>query len=135
MNSDISDTLYAGTARVDITPSGDCFLGGFAGRTHACEGIHDNLYVTALVISRYGRKIVIITADILALSNEQMDRIWMEAEKRFDLKPHQLFINCSHTHAGPEVRPSFNTEYPGVARRILEEEMDGAPSLFLQGLE
>jgi hypothetical protein len=111
MNSDISDTLYAGTARIDITPSRDCFLGGFAGRTHACEGIHDNLYVTALVISRYGRKIVIIAADILALSNEQMDRIWMEAEKRFDLKPHQLFINCSHTHAGPEVRPSFNTEY------------------------
>jgi hypothetical protein len=111
MNSDTSDTLYAGAARVDITPSGNCFLGGFAGRKHQCEGIHDPLYVTTLALSRQGKKVVIIAADILALSNEQMDRIWIEADKRLALKPHQLFINCSHTHAGPEVRPSFNTAY------------------------
>ena len=98
MNSDIHNTLYAGAARVDITPSADCLMGGFAGRDHGCEGIHDHLYVTALALSRYGKKLVIIGVDILALNNEQMDRIWMFADKRLNLRPDQLFINSSHTH-------------------------------------
>ena len=119
MNSGISDTLSAGTARAEITPTDDCFLGGFAGRTHRCEGIHDPLYATALAISKAGKKIVFIAVDILALTNEQLDRLWRKAEKKFDLKPCSLFINCSHTHAGPEVRPSFNTAYhpPGEIGR------------------
>ena len=110
MNIDVSDTLYTGVARVNITPSGNCLLDGFAGRDHGCEGVHDNLYVTALALSIHEKKIVIIGVDILALNNEQMDKIWMLADKRLNLKPDQLFINCSHTHAGPEVRPSFNHE-------------------------
>jgi hypothetical protein len=110
MNKNISDTLYAGTARINITSSGNCLLDGFAGRDHGCEGVHDNLYVTALALSGHGKEIVIIGVDILALNNEQMDKIWMLADKRLNLKPDQLFINCSHTHAGPEVRPSFNHE-------------------------
>ena len=110
MNKNISDTLYAGTARVNINPSGSCLLDGFAGRDHECEGVRDNLYVTALALSRHGKTIVIIGVDILAFHNEQMDKIWMLADERLNLKPDQLFINCSHTHAGPEVRPSFNHE-------------------------
>ena len=110
MNKDISDTIYAGTDRININPSGNCLLDGFAGRDHGCEGVHDSLYVTALALSRYGKKLVIIGVDILALDNEQMDKIWMLAAKRLNLRPDQLFINCSHTHAGPEVRPSFNHE-------------------------
>ena len=110
MNSDIHNTLYAGAARVDITPSGNCLMGGFAGRDHGCEGIHDNLYVTALALSRHRKKLVIIGVDILALNNEQMEKIWMLADKRLNLRRDQLFINCSHTHAGPEVRPTFNYE-------------------------
>lgn len=110
MNNEIFDTLYAGTARININPSGSCLLDGFGGRDHGCEGIHDNLYVTALALSRHEKKLVIIGVDILALNNEQIDKIWMLAEERLSLKPEQLFINCSHTHAGPEVRPSFNHE-------------------------
>ncbi|MCD4736636.1 MAG: neutral/alkaline non-lysosomal ceramidase N-terminal domain-containing protein, partial [Bacteroidales bacterium] len=110
MNKNISDTLYAGTARININPSGSCLLDGFAGRDHECEGVRDNLYVTALALSRHGKTIVIIGVDILAFHNEQMDKIWMLADERLNLKPDQLFINCSHTHAGPEVRPSFNHE-------------------------
>ncbi len=110
MNNNISDTLYAGTARININPSGSCLLDGFAGRDHGSEGIHDNLYVTALALSRHEKILVIIGVDILGLNNEQMDKIWILAKKRLNLKPDQLFINCSHTHAGPEVRPSFNHE-------------------------
>ena len=110
MKKDTSDTLYAGTARKNITSSGNCLLDGFAGRNHGCEGVHDNLYVTALALSEHEKKLVIIGVDTLALNNEQMDKIWMLAGKKLNLRPDQLFVNCSHTHAGPEVRPSFNHE-------------------------
>ena len=108
MNNDFSDTLYAGTSRIDITPPGNCKLGGFAGRNHECEGIHDHLYVTALALSRHGKKLIIIGIDILALNNEQMEMIWALADRKLNLRPDQLFINCSHTHAGPEIHPTFN---------------------------
>ncbi len=108
MNKDSSNALYAGTSRIDITPSGNCKLGGFAGRDHECEGIHDNLYITTLALSRHGKKLIIIGIDIVALNNEQMERIWTLADKKLNLRPDQLFINCSHTHAGPEIHPTFN---------------------------
>lgn len=110
MNKDNSGTLHAGTSRIDITPSGNCMLGGFAGRDHGCEGIHDHLYITALALSKNGKCVVIISVDILALTNEQMDRIWALADKRLNLRRDQLFVNCSHTHAGPEIHPMFNHE-------------------------
>jgi len=108
MNKDSSDALYAGTSRIDITPSGNCKLGGFAGRNHECEGIHDHLYITTLALSRHGKKLIIIGIDILALNNEQMEMIWALADRKLNLRPDQLFINCSHTHAGPEIHPTFN---------------------------
>jgi hypothetical protein len=106
--NNISGHLLAGTARMDITPTAPCHMGGFAGRDHGCEGVHDRLYATSLAISREGKTTVITAVDILALTNDQMDRIWNMAGERLNLKPDQLFINCSHTHAGPEVHPAFN---------------------------
>ncbi len=106
-----SKQLLAGAARADITPPTDCLLGGFAGRDHGCEGLHDNLTVTALVLSRLGKRAVIIGMDILKLSNEQVDRIWKRSDERCGLKPGELFINCSHTHAGPIVTPPFNRKF------------------------
>jgi len=103
--------LLAGAARADITPPVDCLLGGFAGRDHGCEGLHDNLSVTALALTRQGKRAVIIGMDILKLSNEQVDRIWKGANERCGLKPGELFINCSHTHAGPIMTPPFNRKF------------------------
>ncbi len=125
-----SDSLFAGTARIDITPTVPCHMGGFAGRDHGCEGIHDHLYATSLALFKDGNTTVISGVDILALTNDQMDKIWNMAGKRLNLKPDQLFINCSHTHAGPEVHPAFNCNTctpgeveqpdPGYIDRLLE---------------
>ncbi len=42
--------MFAGTARIDITPSGPVWMDGMI-RAHASEGIHDTLYARTLVIA------------------------------------------------------------------------------------
>jgi len=44
--------LRAGAARVDITPAADAALpmAGFASRSQGFKGIHDHVYVRAIVI-------------------------------------------------------------------------------------
>ncbi|MCE5250455.1 neutral/alkaline non-lysosomal ceramidase N-terminal domain-containing protein [bacterium] len=111
MAFDSNDILLAGAARADITPPVNCLLGGFAGRDHGCEGMHDPLSVTALALSRHGRKGVILGIDLLGLTDGQMDEIWKRSGQRFGLEPGQLFVNCSHTHAGPLMSPHFNSGF------------------------
>jgi len=105
------DRLLAGAGRADITPPGDCILDGFAARDHGAEGIHDNLYATAVALTRKGKTAVIVGLDLLELSDGHMDSIWRRAKESFDLDPDQLFLNCSHTHAAPIVRPRFNKKF------------------------
>ncbi len=111
MTPDSNGATLVGMAKTDITPPPDCILDGFAARDHGAEGIHDNLYAVAMAISRNGGTAVIVGLDLLELSDEQMDSIWMRARDSFGLEPSQLFINCSHTHAAPIIRPRFNKKF------------------------
>lgn len=108
MTSHDSGRLLAGAGRADITPKGNCILDGFAARDHRGEGVHDPLSVTALAVSRYGKRAVILGLDLLELTDAQVDDIWRLSRERYGLEPDELFINCSHTHAGPLVRERFN---------------------------
>ncbi len=106
--TDQTSRLLAGVGRTDITPPGDCFLEGFAGRDHYCEGVHDPLEATALALEAYGRRTVIVALDLLDLSDSLIDEIWTGAKTRFGLAPRDLLINCSHTHAGPILWPRIH---------------------------
>ena len=106
-----SQIVHAGFARADITPNPDCILDGFAGRDHGCEGIHDNLTVTVLALAR-GEDITIIAGmDLLELIDSQVDEIWRRLQNRFGIERHRVFLNCSHTHAGPMMRTRNNRKF------------------------
>lgn len=122
MTCNDDDTLLAGAAHIDITPPPDCLLDGFAARDHGCEGIHDELYAEAVAFSRHGDKAVILGLDLLGLTDDQIDTIWEKAERRFGLAPDRLFINCSHTHAGPMIRPRYNSKFCKDGEACLPDE-------------
>jgi neutral ceramidase len=102
--------LLAGVGRMDITPPGNCFLEGFAGRDHYAEGVHDPLETTALALSTPDGDAVIVSIDILDIPDSIIDTLWEKIHSRFNLEPRQILFNSSHTHAGPMTWPRMNVK-------------------------
>ena len=97
-------SLKAGIGRVDITPSGPIWMSGYAARTHASDGTLTPLWAKALAIeSGPGRRIVIVTTDVVGVPRVVVDDVAARVEKLHGLKRHQFLINASHTHTGPVV--------------------------------
>lgn len=94
----------AGVGRADITPAGPIWMSGYAARTHASDGVLTRLWAKALVIeSGPGRRIVIVSTDVVGVPGIVAGEIAARVEKQYGLKRSQLLINASHTHTGPVV--------------------------------
>ncbi len=103
----------AGVAKVDITPSGPIWMGGYGARNRPSEGVLQPLYLKALAIEdgKKGR-VVFLTADLIGFPRSVADEIAIAALKRYGLQRNELVINASHTHSGPVVWPNLSTMYP-----------------------
>ena len=94
----------AGVGRVDITPAGSIWMSGYAARTHPSEGSLTPLWAKALALeSGPGRRIVIVSTDVVGVPRVVADAVAARVEKQYGLKRPQLLINSSHTHTGPVV--------------------------------
>ena len=91
-----SGEIYVGAAKADITPPiGTRIFGGYS-REGPSTGLHDSLYMRALVLDVDGYRIGIISCDLIKYCNK---RIIETAKERFDIS--HLLICSSHTHSGP----------------------------------
>ena len=97
----------AGVAKVDITPKGPVWLGGYAGRKGPAEGTLHPLWAKALAIEdSRGERVVIVTMDLLGdnFGRELADRIRKAVSLRTGTSPDRVLFNFSHTHCGPVSR-------------------------------
>ena len=134
--------LYAGIARVDITPTitetysdldGDSYfdgcttdpdatrsactepfddvngngrfdavwMGGWGGGGRAARGVHDPLYITALVLALNGEYVAIVSVDAVGLLEYRTTRMRaLLGEAGFDAD--RVVISANHTHQGPD---------------------------------
>ncbi len=95
------DSLYAGFAKADITPSvGDdekpVWLAGY-GWGRAATGIHDPLHVTAVVLTSGEQRIALVTLDLIGLPLPTVD-LMRERLDEFDY----VMVSCTHNHEGPD---------------------------------
>lgn len=96
----------SGVAARKITPSGPIWLAGYANRTAASDGVDTDLFAKALLLDdAKGGRVVIVTMDLIGVTAEIRAHVETEAGRRFGLKPHELLLNASHTHSGPQVAP------------------------------
>ena len=96
----------AGVAARKITPAGPIWLAGYANRTAPSDGIDTDLFAKALLLDDgNGGRVVIVTMDLIGVTAEIRAYVETEAGRRFGLKPHELLLNASHTHSGPQVAP------------------------------
>lgn len=103
-NVDRAQDWRAGVARVNITPTQNIWMGGYAFRDHPAEGKLTDLWAKALALEDgNGQKAVIVTLDLVGISKDFSDKIRQELNTRLQLSKAQIILNTSHTHTGPVV--------------------------------
>jgi hypothetical protein len=97
--------LRAGAARVDITPAADAALpmAGFASRTQGFKGIHDHVYVRAIVLDDGATQAALVAWESLFVP----DAVWEETSKRIaaetGIAPERLLLSAVHDHGAPSL--------------------------------
>lgn len=93
----------AGAARVDVTPAADAALpmAGFASRTQGFRGIHDRIYVRAIVLDDGTTQAALVAWESLFVP----DAVWEETSRRITaeagIRPEHLLLSAVHDHGAP----------------------------------
>lgn len=98
-----SAALRAGAAKIDITPAPNAALpmSGYAGRTEGFKGIHDPIYVRAIVVDDGATEAAIIAWELIFVP----DAVWAEVSPRIaaetGIRPENLILAAVHDHGAP----------------------------------
>lgn len=102
----------AGVARVSITPKESVWLAGYAFRDHSSEGTLVDLWAKALALEDAGgKKVILITADLLTFPKSISDTIRNQIGAKYGLERDQIILNSSHTHTGPVLTDALSDIY------------------------
>ncbi len=102
-------TLRVGAARVDITPAPDAALpmAGYAGRTDGFRGIHDHVFVRAIVLDDGASRAALVAWESLFVP----EPMWAETSRRIaaetGIPPERLLLSAVHDHGAPTL-PATN---------------------------
>ncbi|WP_224271013.1 neutral/alkaline non-lysosomal ceramidase N-terminal domain-containing protein [Haloprofundus salinisoli] len=121
-----------GVARQPITPDedGGNHLAGFAARDGEMDEIEHDIFARALALEdRTGRRVVVLSFELIFALSEQREMLESMAEERWNVEPDALILNPSHTHYGPEysLRPEELDDNPSDrdrARAAYRERLD-----------
>lgn len=101
-----------GLAAIDITPPLGLWMGGYAARKEPARGIAQPLHAKAMAVAdTAGRRAVIVTIDVLGLTEPAVEHIAGAARARYGLPRERLLLCSSHTHSGPIVRDQLAVAY------------------------
>jgi neutral ceramidase len=92
----------AGVARVDTTPTTPVRMAGYGSRTSPSEGVAHPLAAKALaLVDESGRRIVVVTCDIIAFRRSFTNRVAERVKTEYGLPREDFVLFASHNHAGP----------------------------------
>jgi len=103
----------AGVARVVITPQEPIWMAGYGSRDHVSEGTLVDLWAKALALQdANGKKVLLITTDVLGYPKGVSDRIRDQIAVKYGLTRSQIILSSSHTHSGPVLTDALFDIYP-----------------------
>jgi hypothetical protein len=114
----------AGAARVDITPAKDAALlmSGYGGRTQGHTGIHDQLYVRALVVDDGVAQAALVTCELIGFPHPLWERISQRISREAGIPATHLLLAGTHTHGAPApARPDSSDAKPLAYTRKVED--------------
>lgn len=91
-------TVWAGAAKVDITPSGPAYLAGFSpGRRST--GVHDPLYARCTYLDDGATPLVLVVLDLVGFLHRDV----VDARRRITTRyPASVIVASTHVHAAPD---------------------------------
>ncbi len=101
-----------GLAKVAITPEQRLPMAGYASRKAPSEGTEQELFAKAMAIQDgNGETLVMVTLDLIGVHQRLRTDILKRLNDSHGLKEHQLLLNASHTHCGPDYVSGEAAEY------------------------
>ncbi len=98
-----ADVLRAGTATTDITPAKPVMLAGYSSRKDLSQGVHDPLSARVIAFQQNGKKLVLVSTDIVGFYGGTAASMRKAILGACDLQPAELFLAAIHTHSAPIV--------------------------------
>ena len=95
-------TLYAGAAKIDVTPPLGTIINGDH-VMHYARYIHDPLYAKALVLRKDDTMIAIMVVDICAMDKALLDEVKLDIQRQTGIPAENVLISSTHTHAAGSV--------------------------------
>ena len=100
-----SEELSVGVSYRSITPDLGAFIAGYD-NNRQFTGVHDSLYVKAMVLSDSERSMAILVFDCIGMLHPTLVDIRKEVSSRiptseFDVS--NIVMTSTHTHSGPDV--------------------------------
>jgi hypothetical protein len=98
-----SAAFLAGAAKIDITPAADAALpmSGYANRKEGFKGIHDPIYVRAIVVDDGTTQAAIVAWELIFVP----DAVWADLSPRIaaetGIKPENVILAAVHDHGAP----------------------------------
>ena len=106
----MGETLRAGAAITDITPSKGVSLGGYPHHPRYNEGVHDPLYAACLFLDDGNTQLALVTMDVIMYSKRYVREVRKAASVATGIPPGNIMICCSHSHSAPWASPLFTMD-------------------------
>jgi hypothetical protein len=108
-------TLRAGAASVDISPAADAALpmAGYGGRTQGSTGIHDSIFVRAIVLDDGETQVALVAWELLYVP----DPVWVDVSQQvaaeLAIRPENFLLAAVHNHGAASLgaTPANTAEY------------------------
>lgn len=118
-----ADSKYAlsvGIAKINVTPKTPIQMSGYGGRNDPFKGIHDELFARAVVLSDGKNKTVLITSELIGLSDSFRKELTDKIQKETSILPEYVLLSAVHTHGGPTTGVYGESNAPEVLAYIEE---------------
>ncbi|MGE3316157.1 MAG: neutral/alkaline non-lysosomal ceramidase N-terminal domain-containing protein [Planctomycetaceae bacterium] len=110
--------LLAGAAKRSIVPPFPTHMGGFNDRLQSFEGVHDEIFVRAVVLDDGATRLIVIGSDLMAIDAELVALAREKISAATQIPAGNILISCAHNHSAPSY---YQKNKPG--------EADAEPSL------
>lgn len=104
-----------GFVRTDITPDLGVRLGGYGIPERPAEKILEPLYSSALAVSDGTATVVVISVDLVAITQPYTDNVRKEISKSSGIPVENIMVCATHTHSSPDTCeiPGWSDERTG----------------------